>query len=57
MYFMALNHNEIVDATRKGNIARFVNHSCAPNLIVQKWYINRLPRIAAWLPSYHPLVH
>ena len=33
MYFMALNHNEIVDATRKGNIARFINHSCSPNLV------------------------
>ena len=37
MYFMALNHNEIVDATRKGNVARFINHSCSPNLVVQKW--------------------
>jgi hypothetical protein len=45
MYFMALNHNEIVDATRKGNIARFINHSCSPNLVVQKWFINRLPRL------------
>jgi len=45
MYFMALNQNEIVDATRKGNIARFINHSCSPNLVVQKWYINRMPRL------------
>ena len=45
MYFMALNRNEIVDATRTGNIARFINHSCAPNLVVQKWFVNRLPRL------------
>ena len=44
-YFMALNAEEIVDASRKGNIARFINHSCAPNLVVQKWFINRLPRL------------
>jgi len=45
MYFMAMNHAEIVDASRRGNIARFINHSCSPNLIVEKWYINRVPRL------------
>jgi len=45
MYFMALNQNEIVDASRKGNIARFINHSCQPTLTVEKWYSNRIPRL------------
>ena len=45
MYFMALNGEEIVDASRKGNIARFVNHSCNPNIQVEKWYVHRTPRI------------
>ena len=27
-YFMALNADEIIDATSKGNISRFINHSC-----------------------------
>lgn len=48
MYFMALNSEEIVDASRKGNIARFINHSCSPNLQVEKWYVNRTPRLAMW---------
>ena len=48
MYFMALNGNEIVDATRKGNIARFINHSCAPSLQVEKWYVHRTPRLGLW---------
>ena len=45
MYFMALNQSEIVDASRKGNIARFINHSCHPNLTVEKWFVHRQPRL------------
>ena len=48
MYFMTLNRSEIVDATERGNIARFINHSCDPNLQVEKWYVNRLPRLGLW---------
>ena len=48
MYFMALNADEVVDASRKGNIARFINHSCRPNLAVEKWYVNRVPRLGLW---------
>ena len=48
MYFMALNGDEIVDASRKGNIARFINHSCEPSLQVEKWYVNRVPRLGLW---------
>jgi SET domain-containing protein len=48
MYFMTLNRTEIVDATERGNIARFINHSCDPNLQVEKWYVNRTPRLGLW---------
>ena len=34
-----------ISAQHTCNIARFINHSCAPNLVVQKWFINRLPRL------------
>lgn len=35
-YFMALNSDEVIDATGKGNISRFINHSCDPNAETQK---------------------
>ena len=30
-YLFRLDRNEIVDATRRGNLGRFINHSCDPN--------------------------
>ena len=35
-YFMALNGDEVIDATKMGNISRFINHSCDPNAETQK---------------------
>ena len=39
-YFMALSKDQFVDATCKGNISRFINHSCDPNSETQKWTVN-----------------
>uniref|UniRef100_A0A3B0QQA6 [histone H3]-lysine(36) N-trimethyltransferase n=1 Tax=Psoroptes ovis TaxID=83912 RepID=A0A3B0QQA6_PSOOV len=44
-YFMALKSDEIIDATAKGNITRFINHSCEPNSMTQKWTVNGELRI------------
>ncbi|XP_038695723.1 uncharacterized protein LOC119992950 isoform X3 [Tripterygium wilfordii] len=34
-YFFKIDKEHIIDATRKGGIARFVNHSCLPNCIAK----------------------
>ncbi|KAI9209813.1 uncharacterized protein BJ171DRAFT_485101 [Polychytrium aggregatum] len=44
-YFMSLKSDEIIDASQKGNIARFMNHSCNPNCVLQKWVVETQVRI------------
>ncbi|KAJ1627834.1 hypothetical protein T492DRAFT_595377 [Pavlovales sp. CCMP2436] len=46
MYYMNFSQMLIIDARRKGNASRFINHSCDPNVVVQKWYVNSEPRLA-----------
>lgn len=44
-YFMALRSDRVIDATVRGNISRFINHSCDPNAETQKWTVNGELRI------------
>ncbi|CCK69352.1 histone methyltransferase SET2 KNAG_0C02410 [Huiozyma naganishii CBS 8797] len=39
-YFMMLQNGQFIDATMKGCLARFCNHSCSPNAYVNKWVVN-----------------
>ena len=39
-YFMTVSGSEIIDAFQRGNLGRFINHSCAPNCETQKWMVN-----------------
>ena len=34
-YFFRINRDWVVDATKKGCVARFFNHSCAPNAMAK----------------------
>jgi SET domain-containing protein len=38
-YLMRLSAKEVIDPTVQGNIARFINHSCDPNCVTQKWNV------------------
>jgi histone-lysine N-methyltransferase SETD2 len=38
-YIISLNANNYIDATRKGSVARFINHSCQPNCQTRKWTV------------------
>ncbi len=35
----------VIDATTHGNMARFINHSCAPNCISQVWHVQDVLRV------------
>ncbi|RYR47816.1 hypothetical protein Ahy_A07g033778 [Arachis hypogaea] len=37
---MTLNGSEVIDASAKGNLGRFINHSCDPNCRTEKWMVN-----------------
>ncbi|KAM0798293.1 hypothetical protein BDR22DRAFT_809147 [Usnea florida] len=50
-YLMDFDQSMILDATR-GSIARFVNHSCAPNCRMIKWTVAGKPRMALFAGDY-----
>ena len=44
-YMLTLDAGLVIDAGRKSNYARFINHSCGPNCETQKWRVRGEPRI------------
>eukprot|EP00741_Cyanophora_paradoxa_P007055 tig00001073_g6826.t1 len=47
-FYFALEGNEVIDATIKGNNARFINHSCKPTCVAQPWRVNGETRLAVF---------
>jgi len=43
--FLTLDANECIDARKKGNLARFINHSCNPNCQTRKWTVESELRV------------
>lgn len=50
-YFMSLKPSEFIDASKKGNVSRFMNHSCAPNCVLQKWIVGSMVRVGIFASS------
>eukprot|EP00741_Cyanophora_paradoxa_P005639 tig00000923_g5466.t1 len=42
----------VIDATRKGNVGRFINHSCEPNLCMQKVLVDSMDVLRARLAFF-----
>ncbi|KAG2858212.1 hypothetical protein PC113_g10012 [Phytophthora cactorum] len=39
-YSMAVTNNEVIGARAIGGLARFANHSCQPNCVIERWDVN-----------------
>lgn len=44
-YMFRLNADTVIDATRKGAVARFINHSCEPNVVARVISVDGAPKI------------
>jgi len=45
VFQMDVGGDRIIDARYKGNLARFINHSCDPNCVLHKWNVGGITRI------------
>ena len=44
-FVMQLKPGNYVDASSKGNMSRFINHSCEPNCCIEKWIVKGKIRV------------
>ncbi|XP_030056323.1 histone-lysine N-methyltransferase SETDB2 isoform X1 [Microcaecilia unicolor] len=45
-------HIYLLDATKEGNVGRFLNHSCCPNLFVQNVFVDTRDRRFPWVAFF-----
>lgn len=53
-YALYLENGYVIDSRNMGNESWFINHSCNPNCIVQKWSVKSLLCIAIFARRYIP---
>ncbi|KAI8872816.1 structural basis of auto-inhibitory mechanism of histone methyltransferase, partial [Ramicandelaber brevisporus] len=53
-YFLDYEHGYVIDAGLKGNISRFINHSCDPNCIVERWIVDGRSRVGIFARRFIP---
>jgi histone-lysine N-methyltransferase SETD1 len=51
-YFFRINDHWVIDATMKGNLSRFINHSCEPNCTASVLVENGKHKIAIYADKY-----
>lgn len=61
-YLVQLNSDEIIDSTSKGNLTRFINHSCDPNSVGEKvrfemYNLQNVLIFRIFLPNLSSLIH
>ena len=44
-YIFTLDNGFVLDGTKKGNMSRFINHSCTPNVVSKIRAVGGIPRV------------
>lgn len=52
VFIFYIQSKQIIDATKRGCLARFINHSCNPNCVTQKWVIGKKMRIGIFTSRF-----
>ena len=50
-YLFRIDHDDIIDATKMGNKARFINHSCNVSIVITCFYVCSIldPLMSPWI--------